>query len=147
MQFLPHEASTGVVNYLKIVDMIFDKSVIERVIENMINFATNNVGDGGKVEIATQKMEDGKLHFMFYYNGTQIPKRFHDKIVCAQFQTRYDVCFLVTGGEHNDGCVEGLRAHANETTKFNAVNLWHEDVKNDDAGGGFAQGSESHDGV
>jgi DNA-binding response OmpR family regulator len=61
-------------------EMIFDKSIIERVVENMINFATNNIAEGGRVEIQTRQLEDGQLQFSIHDNGTQIPKKFHDKI-------------------------------------------------------------------
>jgi K+-sensing histidine kinase KdpD len=63
-----------------IADMIFDKSVIERVVENMINFATNNVVEDGVVNLTTQKIDDTKIQFTVQDSGTQIPKKFHDKI-------------------------------------------------------------------
>jgi DNA-binding response OmpR family regulator len=63
-----------------ITDMIFDKSVIERVVENMINFATNNVVEDGVVNLTTQKINDTKIQFTVQDSGTQIPRKFHDKI-------------------------------------------------------------------
>jgi DNA-binding response OmpR family regulator len=63
-----------------ITDMIFDKSVIERVVENMINFATNNVVEDGVVNLTTQKINDTKIQFTVQDSGTQIPIKFHDKI-------------------------------------------------------------------
>ena len=63
-----------------ISDMIFDKSVIERVAENMINFATNNAVEEGVVTLVTKKLNSTKIQFTVHDNGTQIPKKFHDKI-------------------------------------------------------------------
>ena len=63
-----------------ISNMIFDRSIMERVAENMVNFSVNNIVDGGKVTITTKKVKDGKIHFIMHDNGTQIPKKFHDKI-------------------------------------------------------------------
>jgi DNA-binding response OmpR family regulator len=63
-----------------ITEMVFDKSVVERVVENMINFASNNAGDEGKVNLTTKKLNGNKLLFKVHDTGTQIPKKFHDKI-------------------------------------------------------------------
>jgi K+-sensing histidine kinase KdpD len=63
-----------------IPEMTFDRSIIERVVENMINFATNNTSEGGRVDIQTRYLDDGQLQFAIHDNGTQIPKKFHDKI-------------------------------------------------------------------
>jgi len=60
--------------------MLFDKSVIERVVENMINFATNNVIQGGTVNLNTKRIDTKKLQFTVHDNGTQIPKKFQEKI-------------------------------------------------------------------
>ena len=63
-----------------VTQMIFDKSVIERVVENMINFATSNVSEDGKVVIETQTLNDGMLQFTIHDNGTQIPEKYREKI-------------------------------------------------------------------
>jgi two-component system sensor histidine kinase/response regulator len=68
-------------------EMVFDKSIIERVLENMVNFATNNTSEGGQVEIQTRLLDDGKLQFSIHDNGTQIPKKYHDKIFEKYSQT------------------------------------------------------------
>ena len=68
-------------------EMVFDKSIIERVLENMVNFATNNSSEGGQVEIQTRLLDDGKLQFSIHDNGTQIPKKYHDKIFEKYSQT------------------------------------------------------------
>jgi DNA-binding response OmpR family regulator len=63
-----------------VTQMIFDKSVIERVVENMINFASSNVSEDGKVVIETQTLSDGMLQFTIHDNGTQIPEKYREKI-------------------------------------------------------------------
>jgi two-component system sensor histidine kinase/response regulator len=63
-----------------LAEMIFDKSVIERAVENIINFASNNSGDEGKVNLSTKRLSGNKLLFKVHDTGTQIPKKFHDKI-------------------------------------------------------------------
>ena len=68
-------------------EMFFDKSIIERVIENMVNFATNNTSDGGQVQIQTRMLEDGRLQFSIHDNGTQIPKKYQEKIFEKYSQT------------------------------------------------------------
>jgi len=61
-------------------EMVFDKSIMERVIENMLNFAINNTADGGRVDIQTRLLDDGQLQFSIHDNGIQIPNKYHDKI-------------------------------------------------------------------
>jgi two-component system sensor histidine kinase/response regulator len=61
-------------------EMILDQSVIERLIENLASFATNNVGDGGQVVLKTEKIELEGVRFTVHDNGTQIPKKYQDKI-------------------------------------------------------------------
>jgi K+-sensing histidine kinase KdpD len=63
-----------------IPETIMDRSIMERVLENMINFATNNSADEGQVNIQSRSLEDGQIQFSIHDNGTQIPKKFHDKI-------------------------------------------------------------------
>jgi len=63
-----------------IQEMVFDKSIIERVVENMVNFATNNTSEGGRVDVQTRRLDDGQLQFAIHDNGTQIPKKYQDKI-------------------------------------------------------------------
>lgn len=70
-----------------IPEMFCDKSIIERVIENMVNFATNNTADGGQVQIQTRMLEDGRLQFSIHDNGTQIPKKYQEKIFEKYSQT------------------------------------------------------------
>lgn len=57
-----------------------DKSIIERVIENLLNFSVNNVGDEGKILVKLANSNSSKIHLTVHDNGTQIPKKFHDKI-------------------------------------------------------------------
>jgi len=61
-------------------EMVFDKSIMERVMENMITFAINNTADGGQVDIQTRKLDDGQLQISIHDSGTQIPNKYHDKI-------------------------------------------------------------------
>jgi K+-sensing histidine kinase KdpD len=61
-------------------EVVLDKSIMERVIENMVNFAINNTADGGRVDIQTRILDDAQLQFSIHDTGTQIPKKFHDKI-------------------------------------------------------------------
>jgi two-component system sensor histidine kinase/response regulator len=62
-----------------IPNLLIDHSVMDRVIENMVNFAVNNVADEGKVVISTRKNRD-KLQFFIHDNGARIPGKFHDKL-------------------------------------------------------------------
>ncbi len=57
-----------------------DRSMIERVIENLISFATNNASDGGRVDLATKHLDEKTIEFTVHDNGTQIPPKFQDKI-------------------------------------------------------------------
>jgi K+-sensing histidine kinase KdpD len=61
-------------------ELVIDKSVIERVLENLINFSITNLVDEGKVEVRTTAVEDNKIQFIIHDSGTQIPKNYHDKI-------------------------------------------------------------------
>jgi CheY-like chemotaxis protein len=61
-------------------ELTIDKSVIERVFENLINFSITNLIDGGKVTISTLATDDHKVQFVTHDSGTQIPKNYHDKI-------------------------------------------------------------------
>jgi DNA-binding response OmpR family regulator len=61
-------------------EMIVDQSVMERVIENLVSFATNNVGDGGQVVLNTEMIDSVGIRFTVHDNGTQIPKKYQDKI-------------------------------------------------------------------
>ena len=63
-----------------ICQLIFDKSVIERVVENMLTFSSNNVSDEGSVEIETHKLDDIEIQFSIQDNGTQIPDKYKEKI-------------------------------------------------------------------
>lgn len=64
----------------KVSELILDKSMIERVIENLISFATNNASDGGRVDLATRQKGGQCIEFTVQDNGTQIPRKFQDKI-------------------------------------------------------------------
>jgi K+-sensing histidine kinase KdpD len=57
-----------------------DKSVIERVLENIINFSVTNVDEEGKILISTAKRGSEYIQFIAHDSGTQIPKNYHDKI-------------------------------------------------------------------
>jgi two-component system sensor histidine kinase/response regulator len=61
-------------------ELVLDKSMIERVIENLISFATNNASDGGRVDLATRQKNDRYIEFTVQDNGTQIPRKFQNKI-------------------------------------------------------------------
>jgi two-component system, sensor histidine kinase and response regulator len=61
-------------------EMIVDQSVMERVLENMVSFAANNVGDGGQVLIKSEKIDTDQIRLIIHDNGTQIPKKYQDKI-------------------------------------------------------------------
>ena len=61
-------------------EILADKSVIERVLENLINFAVTNADEDGKVLISTSSADGQKVQFITHDSGTQIPKSFHDKI-------------------------------------------------------------------
>ena len=61
-------------------EILADKSVIERVLENLINFAVTNADEDGKVLISTSSADGQKVQFITHDSGTQIPKNFHDKI-------------------------------------------------------------------
>jgi len=61
-------------------DLIIDKSVMERVFENLINFSVTNLLEEGKVTITTTVEDNQKIQFITHDSGTQIPKNYHDKI-------------------------------------------------------------------
>ena len=63
-----------------IPEIILDKSIMKRVVENMVNFAINNTSDGGRVDIQSRILDDGQLQFSIHDTGNQIPKKFQDKI-------------------------------------------------------------------
>jgi K+-sensing histidine kinase KdpD len=64
----------------QIDEIKLDRSMIERVIENLISFATNNASDGGRVDLTTRHLDDKTIEFTVHDNGTQIPPKFQDKI-------------------------------------------------------------------
>jgi len=57
-----------------------DKSIIERVLENLINFAVTNADEDGKILISTSSADEQKVQFITHDSGNQIPKNYHDKI-------------------------------------------------------------------
>jgi len=61
-------------------EILADKSIIERVLENLINFAVTNADEDGKILISTSSADDQKVQFITHDSGTQIPKNYHDKI-------------------------------------------------------------------
>ncbi len=61
-------------------ELTIDRSVMERVFENLINFSITNLVDEGKVTITTAAVDDKKIQFVTHDNGTQIPKNYYDKI-------------------------------------------------------------------
>jgi CheY-like chemotaxis protein len=61
-------------------ELTIDKSIMERVFENLINFSVTNLVDEGKVTISTSTTDDQKIQFITHDSGTQIPKNYHDKI-------------------------------------------------------------------
>jgi K+-sensing histidine kinase KdpD len=61
-------------------DLIIDKSVMERVFENLISFSVTNLVEEGKVTISTIVADDQRIQFITHDSGTQIPKNYHNKI-------------------------------------------------------------------
>jgi CheY-like chemotaxis protein len=61
-------------------DLVIDKSVMERVFENLINFSVTNLVDEGKVIIKTMVVDNQRIQFVTHDSGTQIPKNYHNKI-------------------------------------------------------------------
>jgi K+-sensing histidine kinase KdpD len=61
-------------------ELTIDKSVMERVFENLINFSVTNLVEEGKVTISTTTTSEDKVQFITHDSGTQIPKNYHDKI-------------------------------------------------------------------
>jgi len=61
-------------------EMVLDQSVMERVLENLVSFATNNIGEGGQVSFKTEKIDSNSIRFTLHDSGTQIPKKYQDKI-------------------------------------------------------------------
>lgn len=57
-----------------------DKSVMERVLESLINFSVTNVLDEGKITLSTLLSENKGIQFIVHDNGSQIPENYHDKI-------------------------------------------------------------------
>jgi two-component system sensor histidine kinase/response regulator len=64
----------------ELIEMVLDQSVMERVLENLVSFATNNVGEGGQVSLTTEKIDSKSIRFTIHDSGTQIPKKYQDKI-------------------------------------------------------------------
>jgi two-component system sensor histidine kinase/response regulator len=63
-----------------IPNMLIDHSIMDRVVENIINFSINNVVDNGKVIVSTQKSNASQIRFSIQDNGAHIPEKFQDKI-------------------------------------------------------------------
>jgi len=61
-------------------ELVMDKSVMERVFENLINFSITNLIEEGKLTISTSAVDDHKIQLVTHDSGTQIPKNYHDKI-------------------------------------------------------------------
>jgi K+-sensing histidine kinase KdpD len=61
-------------------ELTIDKSVMERVFENLISFSITNLVEEGKVTVTTSTIDDQKVQFITHDSGTQIPKNYHDKI-------------------------------------------------------------------
>ncbi len=61
-------------------ELVVDRSVIERVFENLINFSVTNIVEDGKVTITTSVSDNNNIQFITHDSGTQIPKNYHDKI-------------------------------------------------------------------
>lgn len=57
-----------------------DKSIMERVVDNLISFSALNVDESGTISIQVEKYNESSLQLSVADNGTQIPKKFHDKI-------------------------------------------------------------------
>ena len=57
-----------------------DKSIMERVVDNLISFAAHNVEENGIISVKVEKNDSDSIHLSVTDNGTQIPKKFHDKI-------------------------------------------------------------------
>ncbi len=57
-----------------------DFSIMERVVENLVNFAASNIQDSGKVELETTWIENQKVRIVMTDSGARIPEKFHDKI-------------------------------------------------------------------
>jgi len=57
-----------------------DKSIMERVVDNLISFAVHNVEENGTISIKVEKINNGSIRLLVIDNGTQIPKKYHDKI-------------------------------------------------------------------
>ena len=59
---------------------IVDRSVIERVFENIISFSISNVPDEGAISLSTGKISDARLQFVIHDKGNQIPEDYREKI-------------------------------------------------------------------
>ena len=57
-----------------------DKSIMERVVDNLLSFAAHNVEENGTILIKLEKNNEDSIRLSVIDNGTQIPKKFHDKI-------------------------------------------------------------------
>jgi K+-sensing histidine kinase KdpD len=61
-------------------ELVIDKSVMERVFENLISFSVTNLVEEGKVTITTAGVDGQKVQLITHDSGTQIPQNYHDKI-------------------------------------------------------------------
>ncbi len=61
-------------------EMSFDSSVMERILDSIINFSVNNTHEAGKIMIKTKKVSESKILFTILDDGVKIPEKFHEKI-------------------------------------------------------------------
>ncbi len=89
-----------------------DKSIMGRIIENLLIFAMDNVDKDGKVLVKLENEEAGSLILSVHDNGTQIPKKFHDKIFEKFSQTEIKQNgYKVGRGLGLTFCKMGIEAH------------------------------------
>ncbi len=64
----------------EISSLLLDHSIMERVVENLVSFAYNNLPDDGLITITTLKQSDDEIFFSIHDTGIKLPEKFQHKI-------------------------------------------------------------------
>ncbi len=64
----------------EISSLLLDHSIMERVVENLVSFAYNNLPDDGLITITTLKQSDDEIFFSVHDTGIKLPEKFQHKI-------------------------------------------------------------------
>jgi two-component system sensor histidine kinase/response regulator len=80
-EYPENEKKEFVTDLAKDIELLaFDSSVMERILESIINFSANNTDETGKIIIKTKKAAENRILFTILDDGVRIPEKFHEKI-------------------------------------------------------------------